>query len=62
MDEISFSQNYMTQYAANRNLEIIGEASRNIARHYPDFADAHRELPFHPPTKCATCSPMGISG
>ena len=46
MDEISFSQNDMTQDAVIRNLEIIAEASRNIARHYPDFADAHRELPL----------------
>ena len=46
MDEIGFSQNDMTQDAVIRNLEIIGEASRNIARHYPDFADAHPELPL----------------
>ena len=45
MDEISFSQNDMTQDAVIRNLAIIGKASRNIPRHHPDFANAHRELP-----------------
>lgn len=29
-----------------RNLEIIGEASRNIERHCPEFAAAHPELPL----------------
>lgn len=29
-----------------RNLEIVGEASRNIETRYPDFALAHPELPL----------------
>jgi uncharacterized protein with HEPN domain len=29
-----------------RNFEIIGEASRNIERHHPEFAAAHPELPL----------------
>lgn len=29
-----------------RNLEVIGEASRNIARHRPAFMGAHPELPL----------------
>jgi uncharacterized protein with HEPN domain len=36
----------MTQDAVIRNLEIIGEASRNIARDCPEFAAAHPELPL----------------
>ena len=36
----------MVQDAVIRNLEIIGEASRNIERHYPEFATAHPELPL----------------
>ena len=29
-----------------RNFEIIGEASNNIEKHYPEFAAAHPELPL----------------
>ncbi len=29
-----------------RNLEVIGEASRNIERAHPEFAAAHPELPL----------------
>lgn len=46
LDEVGFIQNEMVQDAVIRNLEIIGEASRNIERHFPDFAAAHPELPF----------------
>ena len=61
MDEIRFSQNDMTQDAVIRNLEIIGEASRNIARHYPDFATRIVSFRFHSPTKCAMPSLTDIS-
>jgi uncharacterized protein with HEPN domain len=36
----------MAQDAVIRNLEVIGEASRNIERRYPEFAEAHPELPL----------------
>jgi uncharacterized protein with HEPN domain len=36
----------MAQDAVIRNLEIIGEASHKIERHYPEFATAHPELPL----------------
>lgn len=29
-----------------RNFEIIGEASNNIEKHYPEFAAANPELPL----------------
>jgi uncharacterized protein with HEPN domain len=29
-----------------RNLEILGEASNNIQKHYPEFATRHPELPL----------------
>lgn len=45
-DEDAFLQGEMVQDAVIRNLEIIGEASRNIERHYPEFATAHPELPL----------------
>ena len=36
----------MVQDAVIRNLEVVGEASRNIQRHHPSFAAAHPELPL----------------
>lgn len=29
-----------------RNLEVVGEASRNIDVHFPEFAASHPELPL----------------
>lgn len=42
----AFLQNEMLQDAVIRNFEIIGEASRNVERHYPEFAAAHPEVPL----------------
>ena len=46
MEEAAFAGDEMTQDAVIRNLEIVGEASRQIVRHYPEFAAAHPELPL----------------
>ena len=46
LDEASFLANELVQDAVIRNLEIIGEASRNIERVAPAFVAAHPELPF----------------
>lgn len=46
MDELAFLNNQMAQDAVVRNFEIIGEASNNIEKHYPEFAAAHPELPL----------------
>lgn len=46
MVEVIFLGDELVQDAVIRNFEIIGEASRNIARHYPDLAAAHPEIPF----------------
>lgn len=46
MDEVAFLQDEMAQDAVIRNLGIIGEASRNIERDYPEFSAAHPELPL----------------
>ena len=46
IDEATFLQNEMTQDAVIRNLEVVGEASRNIERHCPEFATSHPELPL----------------
>ena len=42
----TFLHDRMLQDAVIRNLEIIGEASRNIARHHPEFLVAHPQLPL----------------
>lgn len=46
IDEVAFLSNTLVQDAVVRNLEIIGEASRNIDRKFPEFATAHPDLPF----------------
>ena len=46
IDEISFLNNELIQDAVIRNLEIIGEASRNISRHYPEYVEQHANVPF----------------
>lgn len=46
MNELAFLDNEMAQDAVVRNFEIIGEASNNIEKHYPEFAAAHPELPL----------------
>ena len=46
VDEIGFLSSKMIQDAVIRNLEVIGEASRNIERVHPEFAAAHPELPL----------------
>lgn len=46
MDEAAFLSDNLVQDAVVRNLEIVGEASNNIGKHYPDFVIAHPELPL----------------
>ena len=46
MDETGFFLSQITQDAVVRNLEIIGEASRNVEREQPGFSEAHPELPL----------------
>ncbi len=46
IDEVGFLQNEMLQDAVIRNIEIIGEASHNIEKHYDEFAKSHPELPL----------------
>ena len=45
-DDRAFLSNTLVQDAVIRNLEIIGEASRNIERASPDFMAANPELPL----------------
>jgi uncharacterized protein with HEPN domain len=46
VDEVGFLSSRIIQDAVIRNLEVIGEASRNIERVHPEFAAAHPELPL----------------
>ncbi|MFZ2958943.1 MAG: DUF86 domain-containing protein [Candidatus Ozemobacteraceae bacterium] len=46
LDEAAFLANDEKQDAVIRNIEIIGEAARNIERNYPDFAAQHQEIPW----------------
>lgn len=46
VDVVGFLSSKIIQDAVIRNLEVIGEASRNIERVHPEFAAAHPELPL----------------
>ncbi len=46
LNEAAFLSDEMAQDAVIRNLEVIGEASRNIQRDYPDIATEHPDLPL----------------
>lgn len=46
MTELGFLENEQVQDAVIRNIEIIGEAAKNIEHHYPGFASLHPEVPW----------------
>jgi uncharacterized protein with HEPN domain len=46
IDKDDFLRDEKTQDAVIRNFKIIGEASRNIERQYPDFASEHSNVPW----------------
>lgn len=46
LDQRAFLLDRLVQDAVIRNLEVIGEASRNIEKHYPQFAAQHPQLPL----------------
>jgi uncharacterized protein with HEPN domain len=46
IDEIGFLNNELVQDAVIRNIEVIGEASNNIEKHYPDFSKLNPDLPL----------------
>ena len=45
-DEVIFLENEMLQDAVIRNFEVIGEASKNIDRRFPDFLKDNPSLPL----------------
>ena len=42
----AFQQSQRDQDAVIRNIEIIGEAARQIQQHAPEFVAAHSQLPW----------------
>lgn len=46
IDCAGFLENVMIQDAVIRNIEIIGEAARNIDRNHPEFAAQHPDIPW----------------
>jgi len=46
IDEVSFLHNELIQDAVIRNVEIIGEASNNILKCDPEFANNHPDIPW----------------
>lgn len=46
IDEMTFIGNELIQDVVIRNLEVIGEASRNVNKHYPDYARENANVPF----------------
>jgi len=46
MIECTFVDNKLVQDAVIRNLEIVGEACRNIERDYPEFQKKYPDLPL----------------
>jgi uncharacterized protein with HEPN domain len=45
-NEVAFLENEMLQDAVIRNFEVIGEASKNIDRRFPDFLKQIPSLPL----------------
>lgn len=46
LSRAGFIADTKTQDAVIRNLEILGEAARNIERRHPEFAAEHPEVPW----------------
>jgi uncharacterized protein with HEPN domain len=46
IDELGFINSQLIQDAVIRNFEVIGEASKNIERHFPEFLAQHPDLPL----------------
>ena len=46
VDEVGFLSSKIIQDAVIRNLEVISEASRNVAKNHPSFAQKHAHVPW----------------
>lgn len=45
-DELGFLNSTLIQDAVLRNIEIIGEASHSVEMRFPEFANAHADVPW----------------
>jgi uncharacterized protein with HEPN domain len=46
MDLTAYMTDRKTRDAVIRNLEVIGEACNNVAKHHPEFAVKHSAIPW----------------
>jgi uncharacterized protein with HEPN domain len=46
LDRRTFDADTRTQDAVIRNLEVLGEAARNVLQHDPAFVAAHPDVPW----------------
>lgn len=46
IDELTFLATPLLQDAVLRNIEIIGEAARNLLRYHPEFTEKHSNIPW----------------
>ncbi|MDR6856605.1 DUF86 domain-containing protein [Variovorax guangxiensis] len=46
LNEAGFLADAMVQDAVIRNIEVMGEAARNVERHDPEFARLHPDIPW----------------
>lgn len=47
LDKAAFMADRRTQQAVVMNLVIIGEAATRLVKRHPDFAAAHRDVPWN---------------
>jgi len=46
LSEADFLSAELVQDGVIRNIEILGEAARNIDRHHPEFSALHNQIPW----------------
>lgn len=46
VSELDFLNSRLLQDGVVRNLEVIGEAANNVTKKFPEFAQAHTEIPW----------------
>ncbi len=49
LTEDDFLRSPLIQDAVIRNLEVVGEACRNVLQYHAEFAAAHRDVPWRSP-------------
>lgn len=44
--EVAFLEDTLVQDGVIRNIEVIGEAAKNVEQRYPEFSTKHPEVPW----------------